>query len=206
MKMTDFVVKEAIVPDLQATTKESAIRALVESLSKCGSIRAEDEQSIVAAILKREELGSTGIGMRVAVPHTKHPSVDRLIATIALSQGGRRFRQPRRRRRQHPVSAGLSSRSSGRPSPRVGEHFASSAESELLQIPAPVQRARMQSGICCAKPTTTSSRPRPLVADRFTRACEGHARNHLRLRTGTFGQQADLRNTHGRRHPIAAAP
>ena len=45
-------------------------------------------RSIVAAILKREELGSTGIGMRVAVPHTKHPSVDRLIATIALSQAG----------------------------------------------------------------------------------------------------------------------
>ncbi|HET6323120.1 MAG TPA: PTS sugar transporter subunit IIA [Planctomycetaceae bacterium] len=88
MKMTDFVVKEAIVPDLQATNKEAAIRALVDSLKKAGSIRAEDEQSIVAAILKREELGSTGIGMRVAVPHTKHPSVDRLIATIALSQGG----------------------------------------------------------------------------------------------------------------------
>jgi nitrogen PTS system EIIA component len=88
MKMTDFVVKEAIVPDLQATTKEAAIRALVDSLRKSGSIRADDEASIVAAILKREELGSTGIGMRVAVPHTKHPSVDRLIATIALSQQG----------------------------------------------------------------------------------------------------------------------
>jgi PTS system nitrogen regulatory IIA component len=88
MKMTDFVVKEAILPELQATTKESAIRALVESLRKCGTIRAEDEQSIVAAIFKREELGSTGIGMRVAVPHTKHPSVDRLIATIALSKEG----------------------------------------------------------------------------------------------------------------------
>ena len=52
MKMTDFVVKEAIVPDLQANTKEAAIRALVDSLRKSGSIRAEDEQSIVAAILK----------------------------------------------------------------------------------------------------------------------------------------------------------
>ena len=37
MKMTDFVVKEAILPELQATTKESAIRALVESLRKCGT-------------------------------------------------------------------------------------------------------------------------------------------------------------------------
>jgi nitrogen PTS system EIIA component len=88
MKMTDFVVKEAILTDLHATNKEGAIRALVQSLCKSGSIRPEDESSIVAAILKREELGSTGIGMRVAVPHTKHPSVDRLIATIALSHDG----------------------------------------------------------------------------------------------------------------------
>ena len=34
---------------------------------------------LVEAILKREELGSTGIGRGVAVPHTKHPSIDKLI-------------------------------------------------------------------------------------------------------------------------------
>ena len=40
------------------------------------------------AILKREELGSTGIGRGVAVPHTKHPSVDRLVGNVAISGGG----------------------------------------------------------------------------------------------------------------------
>ena len=44
--------------------------------------------SIVAAILKREELGSTGIGNGVAVPHTKHPSVGKLVAAIALTPEG----------------------------------------------------------------------------------------------------------------------
>ena len=38
--------------------------------------------------MKREELGSTGIGRGVAVPHTKHPSVDRLIGTVGVSQEG----------------------------------------------------------------------------------------------------------------------
>lgn len=88
MKLSDFVVPEAIIPDLQATSKENAIRAMVASLKTCSSIRPEDEESIVAALLKREELGSTGIGNGVAVPHTKHPSVDRLIAAVALSRGG----------------------------------------------------------------------------------------------------------------------
>ena len=88
MKLSDFVVPEGIVPDLQASSKEEAIRAMVRSLKDCGAIRPESEDSIVAAILKREELGSTGIGNGVAVPHTKHPSVDRLIATVALSKEG----------------------------------------------------------------------------------------------------------------------
>ncbi len=88
MKLSDFVVPGAIIPDLQAGTKEDAIRAMVRSLCEAGSVRAEDEESIVAAILKREELGSTGIGNGVAVPHTKHPSVDRLIATVALAKEG----------------------------------------------------------------------------------------------------------------------
>ena len=88
MKLCDFVVAEAVVPDLAATNKETAIRAMVASLREAGSIKAEDEEGIVAAILKREELGSTGIGNGVAVPHTKHPSVDKLVATVALARDG----------------------------------------------------------------------------------------------------------------------
>ncbi len=91
MKLTDFVVREAILPDLKAENKEQAIRAMVESLIRAGAIPAEEEESIVAAILKREELGSTGIGNGVAVPHTKHPSVDRLVATVALAKEGVEF-------------------------------------------------------------------------------------------------------------------
>lgn len=88
MKLSDFVVSEAILPDLQVESKEDAIRQMVASLTSSGSIRQEDEDGVVAAILKREELGSTGIGNGVAVPHTKHQSVDRLIATVALAHEG----------------------------------------------------------------------------------------------------------------------
>lgn len=88
MKLSEFVVAKSILPDLKVSTKESAIRAMVNSLGAAGSIKPEAQESIVAAILKREELGSTGIGNGVAVPHTKHPSVDRLLATVALSSEG----------------------------------------------------------------------------------------------------------------------
>ncbi|MEX0718687.1 MAG: PTS sugar transporter subunit IIA [Planctomycetaceae bacterium] len=88
MKLCDFVVPEAIVPELAANSKEDAVRAMVASLKDSGSIPADQEESIVAAILKREELGSTGIGNGVAVPHTKHASVDRLVAAVALAKEG----------------------------------------------------------------------------------------------------------------------
>ena len=88
MRLTEFVVSDAIVPSLDASTKDEAIRGMVESLSAVGRIPAEDTDAIVSGILKREELGSTGIGNGVAVPHTKHPAVDRLTATVALSTQG----------------------------------------------------------------------------------------------------------------------
>ena len=88
MKLTEFVIPGAIVPDLEVSSKEAAIRAMVAALKDAGSIPADDEEGIVAAIIKLEELCSTGIGNGVAVPHTKHPSVDRLVATVAVSKGG----------------------------------------------------------------------------------------------------------------------
>jgi PTS system fructose-specific IIA component/PTS system nitrogen regulatory IIA component len=91
MKLTEFVVAKAINPDLKASSKDEAIRAMVAGLKQAGCIAPEHEQNIVAAIMKREELGSTGIGRGVAVPHTKHASVDSLIATVALCPGGLDF-------------------------------------------------------------------------------------------------------------------
>ena len=91
MKLADFVIQDAVIPDLKATTKEDVIREMVAGLRSTGHIDADHEQNIVAAIMKREELGSTGIGRGVAVPHTKHPSVESLIATVALSRAGLEF-------------------------------------------------------------------------------------------------------------------
>src|SRR5215469_12448678 len=88
MKFADFVSRQAITADLTADTKEGVIREMVQSLLDVGKIASEEYESIVKAILKREELGSTGIGRGVAVPHTKHPSIERLVGTVAVSSEG----------------------------------------------------------------------------------------------------------------------
>ena len=85
MKFSDFVAADAIRSQVGANTKEGVIREMAQSLVDAGSIAAGDLESIVKAIMKREDLGSTGIGRGVAVPHTKHPSVNRLVGTVAVS-------------------------------------------------------------------------------------------------------------------------
>ena len=91
MKLSEFVVEEAVIADLRVKNKEEAIRSLVASLKGAGRINPADEEQIVSAIMTREELGSTGIGRGVAVPHTKHASVDSLIATVGLCHSGLDF-------------------------------------------------------------------------------------------------------------------
>jgi len=88
MKFADFVSRESIRADLAAEDKEGVVREMVQALLDAGQIKPDEQESIVKAILKREELGSTGIGRGVAVPHTKHPSVDQLVGTVAVSREG----------------------------------------------------------------------------------------------------------------------
>ena len=88
MKFADFISTPSIKAELKAKTKEQAIEELVQCLLDSGEIDAEQRDDIVAAIMKREELGSTGIGRGVAVPHTKHPSVQKLVGTVGVSEEG----------------------------------------------------------------------------------------------------------------------
>ena len=93
MKFSDFICTDAIRVNLEALDKTGAIEELVAALVDAGAIRQENQQSIVDALMKREELGSTGIGRGVAVPHTKHQSVDndKLVGTVAISEEGLDF-------------------------------------------------------------------------------------------------------------------
>ncbi len=88
MKFVDFVSRDAIRTDIGSDDKEQVIRTMTTALLESGKIAAEEHDGIVEAILKREELGSTGIGRGVAVPHTKHPSVQELVGTVAVSEEG----------------------------------------------------------------------------------------------------------------------
>jgi nitrogen PTS system EIIA component len=89
MKLADFVVPEAIIPDLRAGTKEEAAREIVDVLHAVGCIAEADREDVVQAILHRERLGTTGWGqIGAAMPEARHPAVGRTFGTIALSRRG----------------------------------------------------------------------------------------------------------------------
>ena len=88
MKFSDFVKTESIRADLSATDKEGVVRELVACLVESGQLKSDEQENIVEAILKREKLGSTGIGRGIAVPHTKHASVDNPVGAVGVSLEG----------------------------------------------------------------------------------------------------------------------
>src|SRR3972149_11334677 len=88
MKLTDFIVEDAIITDLKATEKEAVIKEMVCALKDVQKINSKDVENVIKSLMKREELGSTGIGKGVAVPHTKHDCAKKIIGTIARSSQG----------------------------------------------------------------------------------------------------------------------
>jgi mannitol/fructose-specific phosphotransferase system IIA component (Ntr-type) len=94
MKLADFIVPEAIIADLRASTKEGAVREMVDALHAAGCVGEANREAVVKGILGREQLGSTGIGDGVAMPETRLPAVARLVGSIALSRSGIEFDAP----------------------------------------------------------------------------------------------------------------
>ncbi len=91
MKLRDFIVTDAIIPTLEATDRDEAIKELVTSLSKQGALSEDAVPEVVSALIKREQNGSTGFGKGVAVPHVKHAKVKKMAGTIGRSAAGLDF-------------------------------------------------------------------------------------------------------------------
>src|SRR5574342_289515 len=88
MKLRDFIVTDSIIPELKSSDRDGAIRELVSSLAENGALPADAVDEVVAALIKREQNGSTGFGKGVAVPHVKHAKVKQMAGTIGRSAGG----------------------------------------------------------------------------------------------------------------------
>lgn len=89
MKIVEFLNDKAVTANLKATTKDAALKELVDLLAKAEGIKQKDD--LYKALLSRESLGSTGIGQGVGIPHAKTNAVKKLVAALGISQQGVNF-------------------------------------------------------------------------------------------------------------------
>jgi len=88
MRLGDFILEECIISELQAQSKPDTLAEIVASVVQAGCVEPDTADSILEALLRREEIGSTGIGHGVAIPHAKHEAVGRLVGAYAHSSRG----------------------------------------------------------------------------------------------------------------------
>jgi nitrogen PTS system EIIA component len=80
--LTDLLSPDRIQVPLAATDKAGALRELTSLLATRGAV---DPAPILAAVLEREQVLSTGIGHGIAIPHAKLPGMEGL-SLVAGSQ------------------------------------------------------------------------------------------------------------------------
>ncbi|MDP6047289.1 MAG: PTS sugar transporter subunit IIA [Phycisphaerae bacterium] len=88
MKLSDIIVTDAIIPELNATTRDEAIEELVSSLADSGAIAKAKIKPVIEAIKAREAQATTGIGKGVSLPHAKLKGIKKPTATIGRSSAG----------------------------------------------------------------------------------------------------------------------
>jgi mannitol/fructose-specific phosphotransferase system IIA component (Ntr-type) len=73
---------------LQAASKEAVLGEVVENLIAGDSLPARLKADALEALVARERLGSTGVGMGVAIPHVKLKGLERAACSLSVHSGG----------------------------------------------------------------------------------------------------------------------
>ena len=89
MNLDSLIDPELVFSDLACLDRPTLLRTLAERVVEAGHL--SDVEELYERLLEREQLGSTGIGAGVAVPHCKLSSVDRVVVAVALLRQGIEF-------------------------------------------------------------------------------------------------------------------
>ena len=86
MRITDLLKKNGIALNVKSSGKSEAIDKLVSLHEKCGNLK--NTAVYKEGILKREEMGTTAIGMEIAIPHAKSDAVKSpALTAITVADG-----------------------------------------------------------------------------------------------------------------------
>lgn len=81
MGLQDLLSPQAVIVDLKATCKREVLSALAKATSEL--VEGTETTQIRDALLEREQLGSTGVGEGVAIPHGKIKGLPKITGVLA---------------------------------------------------------------------------------------------------------------------------
>jgi mannitol/fructose-specific phosphotransferase system IIA component (Ntr-type) len=88
MELRDFFSEDAIELNLQSTTKDDVLKELIGLLK----LDEKSEAMLFKMLKRRENLGSTGIGRNIAIPHCRSLVVTKLRVAFGRRPAGVDFR------------------------------------------------------------------------------------------------------------------
>ncbi|HID77531.1 MAG TPA: PTS sugar transporter subunit IIA [Planctomycetaceae bacterium] len=76
---------EAVPP---GESKVMVLRRLVQSLASAGKLKGKRVEDVVDALMEREQIGTTGMGKGIAMPHLKTEAVCDCVGAIGVAPEG----------------------------------------------------------------------------------------------------------------------
>lgn len=84
MRLKDILTEDRVKIPLENVEKERIIEEMVNLIDR--SIKLENKNQILKAVLDRESVMSTGVGEEVAIPHGKSNGVNEIIAALGVTK------------------------------------------------------------------------------------------------------------------------
>ena len=83
MKISDILSADAVLHDVKVKSKKQLLSELAKLAAKKTGL---DEIAVLDALIERERLGTTGIGLGVALPHTRLPKLKKIFCGFLTSE------------------------------------------------------------------------------------------------------------------------
>ncbi len=88
MKLMDVLRKECVATGLSLPDKRSAIEAIAKLAAQSPALAGVEAAAIADALAKREEVGTTGFGKGIAIPHCRIEGVSEFVVGLASVPDG----------------------------------------------------------------------------------------------------------------------
>ncbi len=89
MRLGSLTRPDLVFPDLAAADRQQVLRVFAERIAERGLVR--DVETLYQRLAEREDLGSTGIGGGIAIPHCKVDGLKQGMVAVGRVLGGVEF-------------------------------------------------------------------------------------------------------------------